>query len=109
MEQLSLKPPDEPDVLPHDLPGDLIDSLPVDSMVSRWPWKRDFLRLFSKYWAAREMRAWPRALRSLHEARCYAIAGGQWELESWVNVLIVEQSQSGRPGADDRRSVPRNG
>lgn len=90
MEQLSPLRTEEPDAVPGNLPGELAGNLPVDSMVRRWPWKRDFLRLFNKYWAARQMRAWPRALRSLNEARCYAIAGEQWELESWINELIVE-------------------
>lgn len=90
MEQLSPSRREESDPVPSDLPGELIDALPVETIAGRWPWKRDFLRLFSKYWAARQLRAWPRALRSLHEARCYAIAGEQWELESWINDLIVE-------------------
>lgn len=91
MEQLLPFRTEEPDLwLMSDLPRELAATFPVDAVASRWPWKLDFLRLFSKYWAARQMRAWPRALRSLHEARCYAIAGEQWELESWLNDLIVE-------------------
>lgn len=91
MEQLVPYHTEEQDLLLVDgLPDHLVETFPVDSMATRWPWKLDFLRLFSKYWSARQMRAWPRALRSLHEARCYAIAGEQWELESWVSDLIVE-------------------
>ncbi|HLO02467.1 MAG TPA: hypothetical protein VK191_05080 [Symbiobacteriaceae bacterium] len=91
MEQLFPFNTEEPDsVLMSDLPVELVETFPVDAMAARWPWKTDFLRLFSKYWSARRMRAWPRALRSLHEARCYAIAGEQWDLESWINDLIVE-------------------
>lgn len=42
------------------------------------------------YQAAKELQAWPLALRSLHQARSHAIAEARWELESELNHLIVD-------------------
>jgi hypothetical protein len=75
-----------------DLPATMLETAPVDALTKHWPWKSEFVAQFDKYWTARLDRAWPQALQFLHQARCYACAGGQWELESWVNDLIVEAS-----------------
>jgi hypothetical protein len=55
-----------------------------------WLWREHFLALFYTYLAYRIARHWNRALSTLQEARCYAMAGEQRLLESWVNELIVE-------------------
>lgn len=72
------------------MPAEMSRTFPVDAMIDVWPWQTDFLHLFNRYWAARRTQSWSRALRALHQARCFAIAGEQWELESWLNHLIVE-------------------
>jgi hypothetical protein len=76
--------------LSRDLPHSVTRTVSSAMLAPTWPWKEEFMTRYHSYLAARTSGQWSRAMRALNEARCYAIAGEQWSLESRVNELIVE-------------------